>query len=485
MQATAESLLYSHVPGSNGVWSMWCGQQGESHPREAVKMPDSQNAQPHRPATQLQSIAATHDQLLSASPCTEPQAPHSATPQTPSHCLCGNYTSQWGPNRDDTLDTGLPCTIADSNPLQQHASSSAWLGDLCVGSSAVGPSGTDEIDELLNWAASEEMQSSLSAANLEQPLGFFPQSSTPDLPCYNFEDLAMDLQTDSTDTASNLCEMYATLEQHSLQRDCHAQSQVNAFCNLDNLARQDMLSAPLHSQALGTVEPVAAAGLHTDHHHASLDSSLLTPMHASHGDVDALAATASASYELNPLCSATNAAGPNQVGCIASSRQLQHEGYCSGSGSGNGDSNDHSRTGNSNSAAARKRKGGRPRVYDLEQPIVSGVAAVTTAKPRGRGAKPKYVYDTPEEAIAKRRKRNRDTANSSYAKRKQRVAALRQQITSLQEERATLTTLHQLLQSLPLAEHGLVREQLQSGQSPECVARAVMQRMTANQNIVC
>lgn len=32
---------------------------------------------------------------------------------------------------------------------------------------------------------------------------------------------------------------------------------------------------------------------------------------------------------------------------------------------------------------------------------------------------------------------------------------------------------------------GLVRDQLQSGQSPEYVAKAVMQRMTANQNNVC
>lgn len=32
----------------------------------------------------------------------------------------------------------------------------------------------------------------------------------------------------------------------------------------------------------------------------------------------------------------------------------------------------------------------------------SDAALVCTPKPRGRGAKPKYVYDTPEEAVAKR-----------------------------------------------------------------------------------
>ena len=55
-----------------------------------------------------------------------------------------------------------------------------------------------------------------------------------------------------------------------------------------------------------------------------------------------------------------------------SSDQLQQAGYSSGTGCGSGEGN----TAADSATAARKRKGGRPRVYDLDQPIPSGTAVM-------------------------------------------------------------------------------------------------------------
>ena len=55
---------------------------------------------------------------------------------------------------------------------------------------------------------------------------------------------------------------------------------------------------------------------------------------------------------------------------------------------------------------ARPRKCGRPRVYDTVTPVLEAAEAAAAGVPppvrRCRGAKPKYVCHTEQEAVAKR-----------------------------------------------------------------------------------
>jgi hypothetical protein len=104
------------------------------------------------------------------------------------------------------------------------------------------------------------------------------------------------------------------------------------------------------------------------------------------------------------------------------------------------------RDGTSASEITDKKGRGRPRLYDTD--IVKGLGprrradfdgdGEQQARKRQRGAKPKYEYDTLEEATARRRERNRETALSSYYKRKAYITQLRQEIEKLQSERAAL-----------------------------------------------
>ncbi|KAA6417634.1 MAG: hypothetical protein FRX49_12426 [Trebouxia sp. A1-2] len=125
-----------------------------------------------------------------------------------------------------------------------------------------------------------------------------------------------------------------------------------------------------------------------------------------------------------------------------------------------------------------KRRCGRPRVYDLDRPVPADAARAAPKSPqktKGRGAKPKYIYTTAEEAIAKRRKRNRDTATQSYYNRKQRVSMLANEMAGLKEENAALRTILCVLERGSQADKGWLREQLSAGRSPSSILQELQQ----------
>ncbi|KAL4420571.1 hypothetical protein ABPG75_010227 [Micractinium tetrahymenae] len=114
-------------------------------------------------------------------------------------------------------------------------------------------------------------------------------------------------------------------------------------------------------------------------------------------------------------------------------------------------------------AKAPRRRGGRPRVHhprgDSAAPEGEagdgGSAGALTAsaaagappplgqpfKKSGRGPKPKYIFQTQEEAADARRERNRKAALESYYRKKEHTTRLQQQLTDLQEENAALQQL--------------------------------------------
>lgn len=114
-----------------------------------------------------------------------------------------------------------------------------------------------------------------------------------------------------------------------------------------------------------------------------------------------------------------------------------------------------------------RRKRGRPRLYDTDTPVrdaatmASGSAAQTGAPdsclpltrsdiaPKRRGAKPKYLCATKEEAIAKRRDRNRATALATYYRRKAHTLELHNQLADIQVEATALRTLLDLAELSP------------------------------------
>ncbi|KAL0029168.1 hypothetical protein WJX77_012437 [Trebouxia sp. C0004] len=125
-----------------------------------------------------------------------------------------------------------------------------------------------------------------------------------------------------------------------------------------------------------------------------------------------------------------------------------------------------------------KRRCGRPRVYDLDRLGPSDAARAALKSPqktKGRGAKPKYIYNTAEEAIAKRRKRNRDTATQSYYNRKQRVSMLTNEMAGLKEENAALRTILCILERDPQADKGWLRQQLSAGRSSSSILPELQQ----------
>mmetsp|Transcript_1992 Transcript_1992/g.5915 ORF Transcript_1992/g.5915 Transcript_1992/m.5915 type:complete len:455 (-) Transcript_1992:1585-2949(-) len=93
-------------------------------------------------------------------------------------------------------------------------------------------------------------------------------------------------------------------------------------------------------------------------------------------------------------------------------------------------------------------KRGRPRLYDTVTPVLDAaskraadVPPSDVPGPKRRGAKPKYVCATKEEAVARRRDRNRATALATYYRRKARAAELTAELPALRAERAALQTL--------------------------------------------
>ncbi|KAL0025386.1 hypothetical protein WJX79_002743 [Trebouxia sp. C0005] len=117
-------------------------------------------------------------------------------------------------------------------------------------------------------------------------------------------------------------------------------------------------------------------------------------------------------------------------------------------------------------------------VYDLDRPVPADAARAAPKSPqktKGRGAKPKYIYTTAEEAIAKRRKRNRDTATQSYYNRKQRVSMLANEMAGLKEENAALRTILCVLERGSQADKGWLREQLSAGRSPSSILQELQQ----------
>lgn len=128
----------------------------------------------------------------------------------------------------------------------------------------------------------------------------------------------------------------------------------------------------------------------------------------------------------------------------------------------------------------QKKRCGRPRVYDLDRPVdtdaldAAGVA-IRPQRTKGRGAKPKYIYNTAEEAVAKRRKRNRDTATQSYYNRKQRTAMLTKQMEGLTDDNTALETILSIVQHNANIDRGWLREQLLSQKAPACVLQELRQ----------
>lgn len=88
-----------------------------------------------------------------------------------------------------------------------------------------------------------------------------------------------------------------------------------------------------------------------------------------------------------------------------------------------------------------ERKKGRPRRYDLPDTFVTAQPGEIPARKRGRGAKPKYLFKTEEDAMAHRRHRNRTAALSSYYRRKEQANILKQQQAELLKEQAALQQL--------------------------------------------
>lgn len=111
-----------------------------------------------------------------------------------------------------------------------------------------------------------------------------------------------------------------------------------------------------------------------------------------------------------------------------------------------------------------RRKRGRPRLYNTIVPVCDtatacgGIASMpdngSTASmsvayepaPKRRGAKPKYVCASKEEAVAKRRDRNRATALATYYRRKAHTQELHSQLSDLREEAHALQALFDLVE---------------------------------------
>lgn len=422
-----------------------------------------------RPAPKLNSVpsfsssASTLDQLLSLSPLSTEA--HSALFQRPNDYVHKTSYPPLGHNWLSATGAGVSYgTASTSSAQQQPAATQAW--QTCDASFP------QEMDDLLDWAASEGMQDGvpMGVSNAsDQALDLHLQSSMPEVPCYSFEDLAVDIPSDaSNNVPPELCDMYAALEQHCALSNCHTQTGSDVLPTLDNLAQQDMMSALTQKQTPTTSDQQMPKTLHTDIY--CLDSTAQTTapvplQQISEADPNILRASSTASYGLQLLFAATadqthdqvldclqfpeepswlqldechqqQAAHSNglQLGCTASSTQMQegctassyplHLGYTaasahlheadynsnsvsgtplqtgcpassspclqtdhntcqqadynSGTGSGSGDCNAGcERPGGdvalAEEAAVRKRKGGRPRVYDLDRPIPSGM----------------------------------------------------------------------------------------------------------------
>ncbi|KAK9786271.1 hypothetical protein WJX73_000922 [Symbiochloris irregularis] len=114
-------------------------------------------------------------------------------------------------------------------------------------------------------------------------------------------------------------------------------------------------------------------------------------------------------------------------------------------------------------SAGRKRKG-RPRLFNLPNTFTQAKPGDVVAHKRRRGAKPKYLFSTKEAAVAHRRHRNRETALSSYYRRKQHVDGLQSQRQELMKEQSALMRLLEAAK-LPDFDSGCARQLLQQTQS--------------------
>jgi Basic region leucine zipper len=88
-----------------------------------------------------------------------------------------------------------------------------------------------------------------------------------------------------------------------------------------------------------------------------------------------------------------------------------------------------------------QKKVGRPRIS--RPPPVQN----TTRGKRTRGPKPKYVFQSNEEAANARRERNRQAALNSYYRKREYIQELQTEISRLERENAALSELHQQIAS--------------------------------------
>lgn len=105
----------------------------------------------------------------------------------------------------------------------------------------------------------------------------------------------------------------------------------------------------------------------------------------------------------------------------------------------------------------QRKRVGRPRVNRPAATKKRGDAQPT------RGPKPKYVFQSNEEAADARRERNRQAAIESYYKRRQRVQQLETEISRLTQENAALEELHKQITSG--APHSLLSPSMEGVQS--------------------
>ena len=330
------------------------------------------------------SSASTLDQLLSCSPpSTEAQSASLRCPQVSvGGDGCMSLYTDWLSSAGTGLTSSTP-----SSPVQQQNVYSDWLSLTTGLTGSTAPSNSvpqqssspvtqpwpcdpsmwshfpDEMDDLLDWAASEPLpgsdstfpspcsseparpehaQHALSACDtmtsdqMWATHGDISAPDTADLPCCSIDDLPsahlFDLAI-AIDTEANpmpeLCDMYTAHRQHGLHASQHhTQTEpLDALGSMDNLAHQDMLSAcpdgstpqclVPSTELEGSVpspnqlptELLRSGGISTS---ASAGESVLLP-DMPDAEINALLAAPSVSCELDALLNATSASSTAQV----------------------------------------------------------------------------------------------------------------------------------------------------------------------------
>ncbi|KAL3141599.1 hypothetical protein ABBQ32_004840 [Trebouxia sp. C0010 RCD-2024] len=284
-----------------------------------------------------------------------------------------------------TTDADTPLTPLHHTGARLSATSGFGLPDLSTADMETWPSDCPpDVDQLLDWVAESELPLSLSTA--ETTPSAFSMAGSP-----------------SPDCSLPLCSS-PSMEGFDRQLSCSwdtdaSHLDVQAYFSDIPLRQAESYSDALACSLLPDLEAVDAA---VD---AAASQQLLLPSTEDMPAQSSGQGTKASGDALDQLmeiacCSLPEAAGslPEAVGQSSNAAPVLGM--------------DLSLAGHDSSQAgackegqgSQKKRCGRPRVYDLDSPVATGAAkgSSTHTQVKGRGAKPKYICSTPEEAIVNR-----------------------------------------------------------------------------------